>query len=452
MAQAAHQIKKHLRRRIANKTETVTPGSELEVIEIFCDSKRYPGPIRTVGSDSASTRCNRTVEGTVLRTSKLNQILSIDSRSVTVQAGVRMRDLASELATRDLELACGCDAPDRTVGGAIASGSTISAIPGDAGHLSSIASSLTLITPEGRRIVVGENFQDLIRAVRLSYGLLGCITTVTLRTRPIRTCSIEHQRFDFAQFQGHIQSPGMNDAGIKFYLLPFRDKVFIELRRYTDDGKKGRELPWKIRDWACNAALPTVVRSVSRIMPIRRIRYPVIDGVSEATQILVSNTFVETGSNSMEQTGRFRKLIVTPTTHNCTWIFPAKRFGFVVSAYRKFCLDYYESSGFRCDLPAIGFRINQDNQSLLSPTFDSTAFAICIRTNKHSGWPDFVLELAEFSAQFDGIPLLNQTPGATAESVSAAYGTRLDHFCSVRRHLDPANRMLNQFFAQTIGS
>ncbi len=450
MAQAARQIKKHLRQKM-NQTETVTPGSESEIITIFSDSKRYPSPIRTVGSNSASTRCNRAIEGTILRTSKLNQILSINFDSVTVQTGVRMRDLANELANHDLELDCGCDAPDRTVGGAISSGSTISAIPGDGGHLSSIASSMTLITPEGRRLVVGENFQDLIRAVRLSYGLLGCITSVTLRTRPIRPCCIEHERFDFAEFQGQIESPGIRSAGIKFYLLPFRDRVFIELRRYSDDGKTGRGLPWKIRDWACNAALPTIIRSVSRIIPIRRIRYPVIDGVSEATQILVNNTFVETGSNSMEQTGRFRKLNVTATTHNCTWIFPAKRFGFVVSAYRKFCLDYYQYSGFRCDLPAIGFRINQDDQSLLSPTFDGDAFAISTRTNKHSGWPDFVLELAEFAVQYDGIPLLNQTPGATSESVSTAYQGRLEHFRNLRRHLDPDNRMLNQFFAETIG-
>ena len=66
------------------------------------------------------------------------------------------------------------------------------------------------------------------------------------------------------------------------------------------------------------------------------------------------------------------------------------------------------------------------------------------------GWEDFVLGLDEFAQQNAGMPLFNQTKGASIERVSATFDTRLPFFRKVRAQFDPDDRMLNQYFAGLI--
>jgi len=54
-----------------------------------------------------------------------------------------------------------------------------------------------LITAEGRKISVGERSKDLLRVLRLSYGLLGVVYEVTLRVRPIRAFTVYSNKMSF---------------------------------------------------------------------------------------------------------------------------------------------------------------------------------------------------------------------------------------------------------------
>jgi hypothetical protein len=195
-----------------------------------------------------------------------------------------------------------------------------------------------------------------------------------------------------------------------------------------------------------NTALPEAARSLSVALPIRQLRYPLIDSLSEAAQSLLTRTLVKTGSNSVEQSGRHRiggKARFSYTT----WAFPAREFAKTVLAYKLFCKEYYATTGFRCDMPSVSFRINRDRSALLSPSFDSQMFTISpLSTQTEDGWDDFVFDFAEFAASHRGMPLFNQTRNASTELVTQRYGSRLAFFNKVRRELDPNDRMLNQYF------
>lgn len=439
------------RRLKARTPVTVRPKSDDDIAAVLTNRKHFPSPVRPVGANSGNSRCTSVQEGTVMDMTAMNKILQIRARSVTVQAGMRLRDLARKLDEYGLELVGSYEFPDRTVGGVVSSGSLSAGLPEDGAHLASSVCGLTLVTPDGRIIEFDDTTTEMMIVARQSYGLLGIISTVTLKIRKSRSYSIRNRKIGFAELSTIAASLARTNTGVKLFMLPFRDRIFIELRDASDSDRKPRSLAWKLREWAINKILPDVVHSVGRLVPVGRIRDPLIDGFSEATQMLANTRFVDAGSNAMEQTGQFRKVGAQSRIKSCTWLYPADKFGAAIYSYREFARRYYEVTGYRCDLPAVSYRIPKDRASLLSPSYDGPMFALSLRSTNGAGWDDFLLDFAKISVRFDGVPLFNQTRGFTAEQVQQAYGKRLERFRAMRRKLDPENRLLNQFFAEHVG-
>jgi len=426
------------------------PESIDDVIEILKDRKQYPGPVRAVGSNSGSTR-NAQTKGTLLDMTAMKKIIRLTGNTVIVGAGMQLRSLADRLAGQGLELAGGYEYPERTVGGLISSGSLSSGIPGDAGHLASSVTAVSIVTPQGRQVEVGNDMPEMLHMVLQGYGLFGIVCSVTLKIRPIRTYAIRNREFGLDELMRFIPDISGVRAGVKIFMLPFRNRAFVELRFADSGDRQSKMLPWKIRDWACNKVIPDFVHSVGRIVSIGKIRDPLIDGFSEATQRLVNKRLSVIGSNAMEQTGQFRKMRQSTSIAYSSWLFPVDQFAALINAYLEFCLRHYKEEGFRCDLPGIAYRIERDQSALLSPSYDQPLFALKLRSTNLDGWENFLLDFADLAARFGGIPLFNQTRGMSPHHAQEAYGQRLQRFRKVRRELDPHNRCLNQFFAEYIG-
>jgi hypothetical protein len=421
------------------------PTTPSEIAQILTDAKRYPSPVRPIGSGSSITRCITANGGTLLDLSMMNRILSIDEDTVTVQPGIPLVELAEQLCEAGLELIGGYDLANRTVGGAVCGAGLEASIAGSVSQFGGHVTQLKVISPQGKKIVVSEKTKSLLGLMRLSYGLLGAIYEVTLRIRPIEGFSSRTARVSFKDFPNIAPRLTAADSGVKLVLLPFRDCIFFELRQPSKNVASGKETRWRIRDWAMYSALPTVAKTLARALPIKQLRYPIMDNISETTQSLVSGREDTTGSNASEQSGRYRSIGQQKFTY-CTWAFPAADIARVVLSYKLFCREHHARTGFRCDMPTIAYRLNQDRSALLSPSFDGPIMTLSPLSTESRGWDDFVFNFAEFAMNLNGIPLFNQTRNATAESVNRTYGNRLRLFSRVRQSFDPGDRMLNQFF------
>ena len=340
----------------------------------------------------------------------------------------------------------GFEFANRTAGGAVCGAGMEASIAGDASQFAGHAIQLKVIGPQGKRFVVTDNTKSLLALMRLSYGLLGVVYEITLRVRPVQGFSVRAGKVSFKDFAKVGTRLGAANAGVKLHLLPFSDLVFFELRERAAVNAKGASFAWRLKDWAAYSALPAVARSLAHAIPVASLRYPLIDKLSAATQSLASLKSLQAGSNATEQSGRYRALGAERFTH-CTWAFPIAEISNVVLAYKLFCKEHYTRTGYRCDLPTVGFKLGQDRTSLLSPSFEGPVLALSSLSTQDAGWDDFLLELAEFASSHGGIPMLNQTKNATPERMSKCYGTRLKFFNKVRRELDPHDRLLNQFFA-----
>ena len=424
----------------------VDVSTPTEIQQVLLDAKRYPSPVRPVGSGSSMTRCITANGGTQLDLSTMNRVLKIERDQVTVQPGISLTELADVLSDEGLELIGGFDLATRTVGGAVSAAGLEASMAGDVGQFASHVVQLKVLSPNGKKFVVSEKTKTLLALMRLSYGLLGVVYEITLRVRPVQGFSVQTAKVSFKDFGRLGQKLIGAAAGVKLYLLPFRDRIYLELRRPAAEGDPGRKFAWRLKDWAVYTALPEAAHSLGMAMPIRQIRYPLIDSLSAAAQSLVNNALVRSGSNSVEQSGRYRLLGSKSRFTYTTWGFPASGFANTALAYKLFCKEYYARTGFRCDMPTVGFRLNRDRSALLSPSFDAPIFTLSPLSTQVDGWDDFVLDFADFAAKHHGVPFFNQTRNAGPEVVAQRFGTRLTFFNKVRRELDPYDRLVNQFF------
>ncbi len=428
---------------------TETPTDLNQLAKIISPTSTTPLPIRVQGSGSACNSCHTTETGTTVRTTRLNRVLHVDpvNYTTTVQAGVLLGDLVKELAAYGLELAGTYDLAGRTVGGAIAAPCFGPTIGNSGAYFASNVLSLKLMRPDGQRVRIKADQANLLGAFRSSFGVLGIIYEATLRVRPIRTFTVSHRRVTIDKFTSVIDALASASIGFKFYLMPWRDRVYLDVRRYEADTASSYTTPWKLKDWGESTVLPNMFKSLSRVVPMQSLRYRLADTLSEASQGILNSRYVSSGSNAASQSNS-RKKGGRRRSFYSTWCFPAVDFSMVTRAYQDFCESSYELSGYRCDMPTVGYRLSKDPGTLLSPSFDEPMIALTAASTQEKGWHDFAIDLAEFAEMWGGIPLVSQSRSLRAEHVIQSYNRRMDYFRRLRRKVDPENRMLNPFLAQ----
>ena len=146
-----------------------------------------------------------------------------------------------------------------------------------------------------------------------------------------------------------------------------------------------------------------------------------------------------------EKPGRF-KIVFS------MWSFDEARFFETLDAYTRFCHEHAERTGFRCDLPAVGYRMVRDKNALLSFTHDGPAISIDPVSTGGPGWDDFLKAFNAFASAHGGHPLLNQTKHLTPAQVGKAFGVRWDEFARARRVRDPDDRLLSSYFGELLSS
>jgi len=428
----------------------IRPTRAVDIKNALGPDSHYAAPFRPVGANSSATACTSSSSGTLVDLTALDKIRNIDpiGYTATVEPGVRIGDLVTELAEYGLELSGGHDLMSRTVGGAVAGGCIGPTFGDDGAFFASQVKSMRVITPNGKSIEIRSDQENLLHAFRLSFGMLGIIVEIKLRVRPIRTFSATHRRCSFDQFGGVAENLANADVGLKFLLMPFRDRVYLDIRRVSTGTTGTHRIPWKVKDWGESTVLPHVFKSISRVVPASGIRYRMIDEISKLTQGIVNNRLVNSGSNSTALSSNSKPNDAAGKLHYSTWFFPAADFAIVVQAYRDFCLRVQENSGFRCDMPTVGFRLGRDSSALLSPAFDEPMIALRAISTQEKGWEDFVIDFGDFARHWGGAPLFNQTREIPADYPAQVFGSRASFFRKVRRQFDPDNRMMNPFLSQ----
>lgn len=433
--------------RVLAKPAELTAKNIKSLLRMMDRDANIALPIRPQGAATSSTDCNQSPAGTVIRMTGLDRILNIDgyNQTVTAQAGVRLYALNEALAEHGFELIGNHEMIGRTLGAAIAAPCLGPGIGDESRSLGSNVISLKMITGEGTPMTISREQTKLLGSVRSSYGTLGVIVEATLKVQPITTFSVTHRRLHVEEFSSIVDTLSNSDVGFRFCVMPYRDRVYLDLRRYSADAGSAYHAPWKFKDWGESTIMPHLCKTLNMLLPIQSVRHRLIDSVSEATQGLVNSRFVTSGSNASAQC---RTASAAKRVLYSSWCFPATDFSVVLKAYQEFCRSSYERTNYRCDLPAVGYRIARDNSAVLSPAFDETMIVLQTTSTQHNGWEDFVIDLSDFAETWGGVPIFNQTRSARADYAKQVYAARLEYFRRMRRQMDPEDRLLTPFMAQ----
>lgn len=278
------------RLRPARKQVILCSANLTELRNILGPESPHQPPFRPMGAASAVTDCNRSSVGTVIDMTSFDRIIGIQATSgqVTVQAGVSLLQLSRALEACGRELDGSHGLMNRTVGGAVAGTCSGPAIGIDHGLFAAQVVSMKLVSPTGGLLNIGGGQDSLLNVFRLSYGMLGVIYELTLRTRTNCRFTATHRRCSLNQFTTAIDSLVRTEIGIQFSLLPFADVVHLDLRRFSVDAATSPRLPWQIKHWSENSMLPGIFKGLNRVILFKTIRYRLIDGLSNLTQQFVS--------------------------------------------------------------------------------------------------------------------------------------------------------------------
>ncbi|NND73772.1 MAG: FAD-binding protein [Ilumatobacter sp.] len=206
-------------------------------------------------------------DGHLLSLDRMNRVLAVDGHDVTVQAGVRLRELNDQLAARGLALPNLGDIDRQSIAGAA---STATHGTGAAfGNLATRIVGLELVAGDGTVLRADETDEpELLRVARVGLGALGILTEVTLRCVPAFNLhaveTIEPLTDVIADFRTVMHSTDH----VEFYWMPGARRCQVKRNTRTDEPAAPQSRIGYVKDkWIGeNLAFGTVCR-VGRRFP-----------------------------------------------------------------------------------------------------------------------------------------------------------------------------------------
>ncbi|MEM9515114.1 MAG: D-arabinono-1,4-lactone oxidase [Actinomycetota bacterium] len=222
--------------------------------------------VKVIGAGHSFTGAAMT-DGHLVSLDSMNQVLHVDGRDVTVQAGIRLHQLNDELFARGLALPNLGDIDQQSIAGA-----TSTATHGTGtvfGNLATNIVGLEMITGEGRVVRASETDDpELLRVARVGVGALGALTEVTLRCVPAFNLHAVETIEPLVDVLDNFDDVMSSADHVEFYAVPGARRCQVKRNTRTDRPAEPQPRMAYVRDkWIGeNLAFGTVCR-VGRRFP-----------------------------------------------------------------------------------------------------------------------------------------------------------------------------------------
>ncbi|HYI95004.1 MAG TPA: NAD-dependent epimerase/dehydratase family protein [Bryobacteraceae bacterium] len=208
------------------------PERESDIVQ--CIAVAREGGLRARAIGSLHSQCAvADTEGVCIVLDRYKQILAVNGNLVTVEAGITLTELNEELARHNLALPILGSITAQTVSGAISTATHGGALRH--GALSDYVERLRLVRADGTIFELARSSPNFDASV-VSFGLLGVISSVTLRCVPaftLRSSSLVADAADvFARFDEYQRSAEFVDM----MYFPVADKVEVLTIERTGEG------------------------------------------------------------------------------------------------------------------------------------------------------------------------------------------------------------------------
>jgi hypothetical protein len=424
-----------------------------DVLNVFKNPTQYPSPVRAVGANHSTAPCAVVNGGTILKMSGMNKILDISNGTVTAEGGALYIDVAKELEKQKLQFYVNTEIGNLSVGSAACCGTKDSSMPGEFGQVGSYVTRIKMALPSGDFLEVTSDQPELMQKLRSSYGTFGIVTEATFRVRPIVPMAVHHQTFTLDDFIQKLPSLKTGGESLMFYIFPFDNLITVEFRKY-DPAASGDPncFIWPLRNYLWASAGPLVCANAENDIADKTVRYQVIDAFNKLWRWKLENLIQSGNTVATDQIIRYPPTGGPSRYTFSFWAFPEQIYPAVLRACFQFCQQYYQQNGYRVNMLFVGYYVAQDQNSLLSYSYDGNVMTIDPVSTGNPGWDQFEAAYNGFGSDQGGIPLFNQTYGITPAQAQKAWGDKLKVFAAARQSYDPNGRLLNDYFRDLIGS
>jgi FAD/FMN-containing dehydrogenase len=425
-----------------------TPETVEDLVEIMADTVRFPTPVRPAGSMHSTARMNGDDEGgTMVDMKAMNRILKFGEDSVTVEAGATYIVVSNALKERGLQFHVTTEIGNVTLGAMATAATKDSSFPGGYGQISSYVSAMRFVTPSGDIRVINERDNpEEMQVMRSSYGLLGIVYEVTIKVRPTTALSVRHHSMAVADFRKRFPVYKAQGFAVMYYIFPSVRRVLVELRKDNPGFQPVSRRRWTYRNRFWRKYGPAITLWIKARTTNRRLReaadklhfFILRQGLVRVVRSDVTWPHAQI-INYPRDPGPYKYLF-------SMWAFPERNFFKILDEYCDFVDAYDKRTGYRCDLPCVGYSIVQDREALLSYSWEGPTLSIDPASTGGKEWEEFLRAYNEFCSARGGQPLFNQTPFLTREQAQKAFAERLKLFADYRRQADPENRLLDSYF------
>ena len=409
----------------------VTPESVEDLVEILTDEVRFPSPVRPAGSMHSTARINGDDGGTMVDMKTMNRILHFTDDTVTVEAGATYIVVSNALKERGLQFHVTTEIGNVTLGAMATAATKDSSFPGGFGQISSYVTAVRLVTPDGtlREITEHDNPEDM-QLIRSSYGLFGIVYEVTIQVRPTTALAVRHYSLSLDNFRRYFPIYKARGYAVMYYIFPYVKRVLVELRKDNPEAQPNSRHRWVYRNRFWRKYGPAVTLWIERSTKNAGLR-----SLADKLHFFVLRQALVLVVRS-ERTWPHAQIINYPRDPGANkylfsmWAFREAGFFDILEEYCNFCLAYEKATGYRCNLPSVGYAIARDVEALLSYSWEGATLSIDPASTGGPEWEEFLHHYNEFCSARRGVPLFNQTPFLTRDQVRKAFGVRIQQFAA----------------------
>ncbi|RAS18489.1 D-arabinono-1,4-lactone oxidase [Ensifer adhaerens] len=405
----------HWRNWVGNQSCIVrhrgAPESEAALAEMVREATAQGLNVRCAGSGHSFTPVALT-SGLQLTLSSMQGVVNIDStrKRVAVKAGTTINQLGKVLKENGLSLINQGDIDSQALAGALTTGTH-----GTGARLGNMASQIVgmrLVQPDGSILVVDETTPDLLEAARVSVGMLGVISEITLQAMESYNLHEKLWRCTFDEMIEQHDEFAAKHRHFGFFWCP------------VPESRHCYCLP--------DTASVSTTDKTSDVCEMK-----VIDITEEAP--------MERGFEKIAYSSEIYPIEYVPNFHELEYAVPVAHGKEAVKAVRKLMLEKHPT----CIYP-IEYRFTAGDTGWISPFFEQDSITLSVSGEPGTDYWEYLKDVDTILRQYGSRPHWGKLHFLGAEDVTALY-PRAGDFRALRAKVDPEGRFLNDHLQQLFG-
>ena len=416
-----------------NPLAILYPRNEAEVIEIIRQAKAEGRRIRVVGNGHSFSAVNATNQ-LMLSLEQMQGLISIDEQKeeASCYAGTSINRLNKELFDKGWNIINLGDIDVQSIAGATATGTH--GTGRRFGNVSSQITAFTLVTADEEILHCSatEN-SDLFEAGRVSLGVLGIITQITLKITPAYKLEYVAKKGKLAETLEKLEEYNADNRNFEFYWFPYTKTVQLKFSNETQDKIKDNPTMRYINQHVMENGLLSAFCFIGKKIPIS---YSIL------------SKLIGWGATSERKINHSHLVYATPRYVR----FKEMEYNIPLENFKEAMMRVVEkihAAHYRVYFP-LECRFVKGDDLWLSPAYHRDSAYIAFHVDHRTPHNPYFKDMEAIMMEYDGRPHWGKMHTRQAENLSTTYpmwGT----FQQMRMQLDPEGLFMTDYTEGLMG-